>query len=165
MVPVVSDCTWYFPRLLHLERLGGWIAFLQPLNKVMEGAGALRDVDCAGDFCLELGKEGKGGAEFYSASPTGMEARGCHGTDPWSPQYLPGSPQGHPACPRHNQTGKGTTGRNIPSLCLAAFSAELLEISRVLHRFGLLDCMFLAAGGCCDGAQEKPTLQSSLGLL
>lgn len=62
MVPVVSDCTWYFPCLLHLEKLGGQIAFLQPLNKVMEGAGALHLVDRAGDLCLELGKEGGGEA-------------------------------------------------------------------------------------------------------
>lgn len=65
MVPVVSDHTWYFPCLVHLER--GWIAFLQPLNNVMEGAGALHVVGCAGNFCLELGKDGEGGSEFSSA--------------------------------------------------------------------------------------------------
>lgn len=71
MVPVVSDHTWYFPYL-HVER--GWIAFLQPLNKVMEGAGALHGVGCAGNFCLELGKEGERGAEFSAA------CRGRQGT-------------------------------------------------------------------------------------
>lgn len=53
MVPVVSDHTWYFPCLLHLER--GWIAFLDPLNKVMEGVGALHGVGC--EFLPGAGKK------------------------------------------------------------------------------------------------------------
>lgn len=100
MVPVVSDHTWYFPCLLHLER--GWIAFLQPLNKVMEGAGALHGVGFAGNFCLELGKEGEGSAEFSAAHSAGMEAGG-----PGSPEYLK-NPWDHPAFPLHYRDKKGT---------------------------------------------------------
>lgn len=102
MVPVVSDCTWYFHYLLHLERLGGQIAFLQPLNTVMEGAGALHGADCTEKLCLKLGKEGERDAELSSASPEDMEAGRCHGTDLQAPQYLLGSPKGHPACPLHS---------------------------------------------------------------
>lgn len=50
MVSVASDYTWYFPSLLHLERQGGWIACLQTLSKVKEGAGELHGVGCVG-FC------------------------------------------------------------------------------------------------------------------
>lgn len=115
MVPVVSDHTWYFPCLLHLER--GWIAFLQLLNKVVEGAGALHGVVSAANFCLELGKEGEGGAEFSAACSADVEAG-----DPRGPQYLKNS-WDHPAFPLHDQKRHSSPSQHTGMFPLCGFSS------------------------------------------
>jgi len=106
----------------------------------MEGAGALHRVDHTVALCLELGKEGEGDAESTSASSAGMEAGSCHSTDPWAPQYLAREPSGAP----HMPPAQPGWGRDVPSLWLAAFPAELLEeISRAPHRLMLQGCVLL----------------------
>lgn len=80
----------------------------------MEGAGTLHGVGCAGNFCLELGKEGEGDAEFSAA------CRGRHGT-----LRILGSPCIPPECPK--QEGHSPPSQHTGMFPLTAFPAELLK--------------------------------------
>lgn len=117
----------------------------------MEEAGALHGIDREGNLCLELGKEGEGDAEFSSVTPTGMEVGSFHDIDLGLPNTCRGALGGTP--PAHCTTEPGralparTAVRDVPSLWLAPFPAELPEeISRALQGFGLQGCVLLTAG-------------------
>lgn len=99
-------------------------------NKVMEWAGALHGVGHAGNFCLELGKEGEGGAEFSATHSADMEAG-----DPRGPEYLK-NPWDHAAFTLHDQDKKGTALSLSTQGCFLsmAFLADFLqEIVRCLQ--------------------------------